>query len=138
MLRNGRTISNPCKKCSGTGVINKEKSLSVKIPAGVDEGTRIRISGEGEAGKNGGPSGDLYIYVNMITSNVFNREGEHLFLNVPIDIYTATNGGSIEVPSPDGKKLELVFLQELKMEKSLGLKEKGCQFYNQETMEIYM
>ena len=91
------------QKCSGSGVVNKEKSLSVKIPQGVDEGTRIRISGEGEAGRNSGPAGDLYIYVNMINSNIFNREGEHLFLNVPIDIYTATNGGSIEVPAPNGK-----------------------------------
>ena len=121
----GRIISNPCKKCSGTGVINKEKSLSVKIPAGVDEGTRIRIGGEGEAGKNGGPSGDLYIYVNMITSNVFNREGEHLFLNVPIDIYTATNGGSIEVPSPDGKKIRISISPGTQNGKKFRLKGKG-------------
>ena len=86
----------------------------------MDEGTRIRISGEGEAGRNTGPAGDLYIYVNMVTNNIFNREGEHLFLNVPIDIYTATNGGSIEVPSPNGKKLGLALLQELRTEKGLG------------------
>ncbi len=103
----GRTISNPCKKCSGNGVTNKEKSLSVKIPAGVDEGTRIRVSGEGEAGNNGGPSGDLYIYINMLSNGVFNREGEHLFLNAPLDFYTAVNGGSIEVPSPAGGKIRI-------------------------------
>ena len=121
----GRTISNPCKKCSGTGLVNKEKSLSVKIPAGVDEGTRIRISGEGEAGRNSGPSGDLYIYVNMITNSIFNREGEHLFLNVPIDIYTATNGGSIEVPSPDGKKIRISISPGTQNGKKFRLKGKG-------------
>ena len=121
----GRTISNPCKKCSGSGVINKEKSLSVKIPPGVDEGTRIRISGEGEAGRNSGTAGDLYIYVNMINSNIFNREGEHLFLNVPIDIYTATNGGSIEVPSPDGKKIRISISSGTQNGKRFRLKGKG-------------
>ena len=121
----GRTISNPCKRCSGSGVINKEKSLSVKIPPGVDEGTRIRISGEGEAGRNSGPAGDLYIYVNMVTNNIFNREGEHLFLNVPIDIYTATNGGSIEVPSPNGKKIRISIAAGTQNGKRFRLKGKG-------------
>ena len=121
----GRIISNPCKKCSGSGVTNREKSLSVKIPAGVDEGTRIRISGEGEAGKNAGPSGDLYIYVNMTSSNIFNREGEHLFLNVPIDIYTAANGGSIEVPAPDGKKIRISISSGTQNGKKFRLKGKG-------------
>ncbi len=121
----GRTIANPCKRCSGSGVINKEKSLSVKIPPGVDEGTRIRISGEGEAGRNSGPAGDLYIYVNMVTNNIFNREGEHLFLNVPIDIYTATNGGSIEVPSPNGKKIRISIAAGTQNGKRFRLKGKG-------------
>ena len=121
----GRTITNPCKKCSGSGVVNKEKSLSVKIPPGVDEGTRIRISGEGEAGKNSGPAGDLYIYVNMDNSNIFNREGEHLFLSVPIDIYTATNGGSIEVPSPNGKKIRISISPGTQNGKRFRLKGKG-------------
>ena len=121
----GRTISNPCKKCDGSGVVNKEKSLSVKIPPGVDEGTRIRISGEGEAGRNSGPSGDLYIYVNMISNNVFNREGEHLFLNVPVDVYTATNGGSVEVPAPDGKKIRISISAGTQNAKRFRLKGKG-------------
>ena len=121
----GRTITNPCKKCSGSGVINKEKSLSVKIPPGVDEGTRIRIGGEGEAGRNSGPAGDLYIYVNMVNSNIFNREGEHLFLNVPVDIYTVTNGGSIEVPSPNGKKIRISISPGTQNGKRFRLKGKG-------------
>ena len=103
----GRIISNPCKKCGGSGVVTKEKSLSVKIPPGVDEGTRIRVSGEGEAGRNRGSSGDLYIFISINSNSIFIREGEHLFINAPIDIYTAMNGGSIEVPSPDGKKIRI-------------------------------
>ena len=121
----GRTITNPCKKCNGSGLINKEKSLSVKIPPGVDEGTRIRISGEGEAGRNAGPPGDLYIYVNMVNSNIFNREGENLFLNVPLDIYTAANGGSIEVPSPNGKKIRISISPGTQNGKRFRLKGKG-------------
>ena len=124
----GRIISNPCKKCSGTGVINKEKSLSVKIPAGVDEGTRIRIWWRRRQEKMEVHQEILYIYVNMINSNIFNREGENLFLNIPVDIYTATNGGSIEVPSPDGKKIRISISPELKMVKSLDLKEKDARF----------
>ncbi len=121
----GRTISNPCRKCSGNGVINKEKSLSVKIPAGVDEGTRIRVAGEGEAGQNGGPSGDLYIYISMLENNIFNREGEHLFISVPIDFYTATNGGSIEVPSPGGGKIRISVSSGTQNGKRFRLKGKG-------------
>ncbi len=121
----GRTITNPCKKCGGEGVIHKEKSLSVKIPAGVDEGTRIRISGEGEAGRNSGASGDLYIVINMINSSIFNREGEHLFLNIPVDFYSAVNGGSIEVPSPDGKKIRISLSPGTQNGKKFRLKGKG-------------
>ena len=121
----GRIISNPCRHCSGTGVINKEKSLSVKIPAGVDEGTRIRVAGEGEAGRNSGPAGDLYIYINVINSRVFTREGEHLFLIVPLDTYTAINGGSIEVPAPDGGKIRISISSGTQNGKRFRLKGKG-------------
>ena len=121
----GRTIANPCRKCSGTGVVNKEKSLSVKIPPGVDEGTRIRVSGEGEAGRNGGTPGDLYIYISIGNNQLFGREGEHLFITTPIDIYTATNGGSIEVPSPDGKKIRISVSAGTQNGKRFRLKGKG-------------
>ncbi len=121
----GRIIANPCRHCSGTGVINKEKSLSVKIPAGVDEGTRIRVAGEGEAGKNGGTAGDLYLYISMIENNIFNREGEHLFISAPVDFYTATNGGSIEVPSPGGGKIRISVSSGTQNGKRFRLKGKG-------------
>lgn len=121
----GKIIANPCRKCSGTGVINKEKSLSVKIPAGVDEGTRIRVAGEGEAGQNGGQPGDLYIYISMLDNNIFNREGEHLFITVPVDFYTAINGGSIEVPSPGGGKIRISISAGTQNGKRFRLKAKG-------------
>ena len=121
----GRTIANPCRKCSGTGVINKEKSLSVKIPPGVDEGTRIRVAGEGEAGKNGGPAGDLYIFISLQKNTIFGRDGEHLFITAPIDIYTAINGGSIEVPSPDGKKIRISISAGTQNGKRFRLRGKG-------------
>ena len=121
----GRTITNPCRKCSGTGVVNKEKSLSVKIPPGVDEGTRIRVAGEGEAGKNGGTAGDLYIFISLQKNTIFGRDGEHLFITVPIDIYTAINGGSIEVPSPDGKKIRISISSGTQNGKRFRLRGKG-------------
>lgn len=121
----GRTISNPCRHCSGTGVVNKEKSLSVKIPAGVDEGTRIRVSGEGEAGRNSGTAGDLYIYISIQNNQIFGRDGEHLFITAPIDIYTAANGGSIEVPAPDGKKIRISISAGTQNGKRFRLKGKG-------------
>ncbi len=121
----GRTISNPCRKCGGTGVVNKEKSLSVKIPPGVDEGTRIRVAGEGEAGRNAGTPGDLYIFVSLNSNSIFKREGEHLFIHAPIDIYTAMNGGSIEVPSPDGKKIRISISAGTQNGKRFRLRGKG-------------
>ena len=121
----GRTIANPCRKCSGEGVLNKEKSLSVKIPSGVDEGTRIRVSGEGEAGRNGGSPGDLYIYISMMESNIFSREGEHLFITAPVDFYTAINGGSIEVPSPSGGKIRISISAGTQNGKRFRLRGKG-------------
>ena len=121
----GRIISNPCRKCSGTGVITKEKSLSVKIPTGVDEGTRIRVAGEGEAGKNGGAAGDLYIYISMLENNIFNREGEHLFINAPVDFYTAITGGSIEIPAPGGGKIRISVSAGTQNGKRFRLKGKG-------------
>ena len=121
----GRTIVDPCRKCNGTGVVNKEKSLSVKIPPGVDEGTRIRVAGEGEAGRNGGQPGDLYIYVSLRKSPIFNREAENLFLTAPIDLYSAINGGSIEVPSPDGKKIRISISAGTQNGKRFRLRGKG-------------
>ncbi len=99
----GTVIKDPCGSCHGQGRVQEHKTLSVKIPAGVDTGDRIRLSGEGEAGESGGPPGDLYVQVNVKQHSIFTREGEHLFCEVPIPITTAALGGEMEVPTLDGK-----------------------------------
>lgn len=98
----GQTIKNPCKSCGGAGRVEKERALSVNIPAGVETGTRIRLAGEGEAGMRGGPPGDLYIFVEVRQHELFEREGVNLFCRVPVSMTTAALGGSIEVPTIDG------------------------------------
>jgi len=98
----GKIITNPCATCSGTGRIKKHKTLSVKIPAGVDEGDRIRLSGEGEAGVSGGPPGDLYVVIHIKPHPVFQRDHNDLHCEMPISITTAALGGEIEIPTLDG------------------------------------
>ena len=100
----GRVIENPCKTCNGAGRTNKEKTLSVNIPVGIEDGTRIRVAGEGEAGLRGGPPGDLYIFVTIRPHRFFRREGADIHCRVPIPMTTAALGGSIEVPSIDGSR----------------------------------
>ncbi|MEJ1992571.1 MAG: molecular chaperone DnaJ [Maritimibacter sp.] len=98
----GQMIKNPCKSCHGAGRIEKDRSLSVNIPAGVETGTRIRLAGEGEAGLRGGPAGDLYIFIEVSQHAIFEREGINLQCNVPVSMTTAAMGGDIEVPTIDG------------------------------------
>ena len=103
----GQIISDPCKSCRGTGVLNKTKKLSVNVPPGVDNGTRIRLSGEGEAGQRGSGSGDLYIFVQVRLHNIFTREGKDIYCQVPVDMASAALGGNFEVPTIDGGKLKI-------------------------------
>ncbi|MDK2124899.1 molecular chaperone DnaJ [Parachitinimonas caeni] len=98
----GKVIPDPCRDCSGAGRKKTHKTLSVKIPAGVDEGDRIRLSGEGEAGVNGGPPGDLYVVIHVKQHPVFQREGNDLHCEMPISFTTAALGGEIEIPTLDG------------------------------------
>lgn len=98
----GQMINNPCKACSGAGRTDKERSLSVNIPVGVETGTRIRLAGEGEAGLRGGPAGDLYIFIEVNEHALFQRDGVNLYCHVPVSIGTAALGGDIEVPTIDG------------------------------------
>ncbi len=100
----GKIIKNPCKKCGGTGRVNKNRTLSVKIPAGVDNGSKIKLTGEGEAGMNGGNSGDLFVFVNVKKHNIFARERNDLYITAGILPTTAMVGGEIEVPTIDGGK----------------------------------
>jgi molecular chaperone DnaJ len=99
----GRIVRNPCDTCLGQGRIRRPKKLSVKIPAGVDTGDRVRLVGEGEAGRNGGPPGDLYVEVQVREHPIFERDGVHLSCEVPISLSTAALGGSVEVPTLDGQ-----------------------------------
>jgi molecular chaperone DnaJ len=98
----GQIIKNPCKTCAGGGRIEKERALSVNIPAGVETGTRIRLAGEGEAGLRGGPAGDLYIFIEVDPHPIFQREAGNLFCRVPVSMTSAALGGDIEVPTIDG------------------------------------
>ncbi|HEX8468185.1 MAG TPA: molecular chaperone DnaJ [Allosphingosinicella sp.] len=100
----GQVIADPCDKCRGEGRVERQRSLDVRIPAGVDEGTRIRLAGEGEAGVRGGPNGDLYIFVHLARHDFFQRQGTTLFVRCPVSITTAALGGCIEVPGLDRQK----------------------------------
>ncbi len=98
----GQIIKNKCKTCGGQGRVEKEKTLSVKIPAGVEDGNRIRLQGEGEAGARGGPAGDLYVFISVKDHKFFERKGEDIFCEIPIKITTAALGGAVEIPTIDG------------------------------------
>ena len=99
----GNIIESPCSKCHGHGRIEKQKTLSVKVPAGVDNGDRIRLSGEGEAGEHGGPAGDLYVHVVVRPHDIFQRDGDDLYCEVPISVVTASLGGELQIPTLDGR-----------------------------------
>ncbi len=98
----GTTIADPCLDCHGRGRVRKTRTLAVKVPAGVDDGDRIRLSGEGEAGRNGGPPGDLYVEIRVKPHRIFDREGSNLSCEVPVSFATATLGGEVELPTLDG------------------------------------
>ncbi|MDJ0628442.1 MAG: molecular chaperone DnaJ [Rhodobacter sp.] len=98
----GQIIQNPCEVCGGAGRVEKDRSLSVNIPAGVETGTRIRLAGEGEAGLRGGPAGDLYIFIEVADHPLFQRDGQNLFCLVPVSMTAAALGGDIDVPTIDG------------------------------------
>ena len=121
----GQTIKNPCKSCHGAGRLERERSLSVNIPAGVETGTRIRLAGEGEAGMRGGPSGDLYIFIETRDHPIFQRDGVNLFCRVPVSLITAALGGEVEVPTIDGGKARVKVPSGTQTGKQLRLRAKG-------------
>eukprot|EP00095_Tigriopus_kingsejongensis_P006295 maker-scaffold35_size523699-snap-gene-3.40 protein:Tk06295 transcript:maker-scaffold35_size523699-snap-gene-3.40-mRNA-1 annotation:"molecular chaperone" len=120
----GQINKDPCRSCNGRGRKQEKKTLSVKIPAGVDTGDRIRLSGEGEAGEKGGPAGDLYVQVHVDDHTIFERDGAHLLCSVPIDMITAALGGEMEVPTLDGK-VKLKIPAGTQAEKLFRLRGKG-------------
>jgi molecular chaperone DnaJ len=99
----GSVIGDPCEDCHGQGRIKEQKTLSVKVPAGVDNGDRIRLANEGEAGENGGPPGDLYVQIQVKEHSIFKRDDANLYCEVPISFVTAALGGELEVPTLDGR-----------------------------------
>ena len=103
----GQSIDTPCASCAGSGRVTRERTLSVNIPAGVEDGTRIRLAGEGEAGVRGGPPGDLYIFLSIGAHPFFQREGADLHCRVPVSMVTASLGGEFEVPTIDGAKTKV-------------------------------
>ncbi len=121
---NGQIIKDPCGACHGQGRIQEHKTLSVKVPAGVDNGDRIRLSGEGEAGDRGAPSGDLYVQITVKEHPLFAREDNNLYCEVPISFVTATLGGILEVPTLDGR-VKLTIPAETQTAKMFKLRGKG-------------
>ncbi|HLT76646.1 MAG TPA: molecular chaperone DnaJ [Ferrovibrio sp.] len=121
----GRVIEKPCKVCGGAGRVHKEKTLAVDIPPGVDEGNRIRLAGEGEAGIRGGAPGDLYVFLTVKPHRLFRREGQHLHCRVPVSMITATLGGVIEVPTLDGGKARVTIPEGTQTGKQFRLRGKG-------------
>ena len=120
----GRIITDPCRSCGGSGRVEKSKTLSVKVPAGVDNGDRIRLTGEGEAGLRGGPPGDLYVQVEVKDHPIFVRDGRHLYCEVPISFPDAALGGQMEVPTLDGR-VNLKIPKETQTGKVFRLRGKG-------------
>ncbi len=126
----GRMIENPCRTCGGQGRVHKEKTLAVNIPAGVEDGNRIRLAGEGEAGLRGGPAGDLYIFLSVTPHPIFRREGHHIHCRVPLAMTTAALGGSIEVPVLDGSRAKVAVPAGSQAGKQFRLKGKGMSVLN--------
>jgi molecular chaperone DnaJ len=121
----GQTIKDPCPKCDGQGRVTEERTLSVNIPAGIEDGTRIRLSGEGEAGARGGPSGDLYIFLSVSPHEFFQREAENLYCTAPISMTTAALGGSFEVATLDGTQTRVKIPEGTQNGRKFRVKGKG-------------
>jgi molecular chaperone DnaJ len=121
----GEVIDDPCPQCGGAGRITRERTLSVNVPAGVEDGTRIRLAGEGEAGLRGGPTGDLYIFLSIKPHPFFQRDGADLFCRVPISLVTAALGGEFTVPTLDGADAKVKIPEGTQTGKQIRLRGKG-------------
>ncbi|WP_423212029.1 molecular chaperone DnaJ [Paracoccus yeei] len=121
----GQIVKNPCRECHGAGRVEKERTLSVNIPAGVETGTRIRLAGEGNAGMRGGPAGDLYIFIEVKDHAIFMRDGKMLACQVPVSMVTAALGGEIEVPTIDGGRSRVKIPPGTQSGRQLRLRGKG-------------
>ena len=127
----GQIVVNPCKSCGGQGRVKKPKKLSINVPAGVEDGNRIRLSGQGEAGLRGGRTGDLYIFISIKPHKFFQRDGSDLYCNVPVSMATAALGGQIDIPTIDGSKLSVSIPEGSQNNKHLRLRGKGMPILRQ-------
>ncbi|MEX6632714.1 molecular chaperone DnaJ [Hyphococcus lacteus] len=127
----GQVIADPCTDCGGQGRVRRERTLSVDIPAGIEDGTRIRLSGEGEAGPRGGPEGDLYIFVHVGGSDLFERDGADLYCMMPIPMTTAAMGGEFETPTIDGGRVKISVPEGSQTGKRFRVRSKGMTVLNQ-------
>ena len=121
----GQIIKNPCSACAGAGRVRKDRTLNVNVPAGVETGTRIRLAGEGEAGLRGGPSGDLYIFIEVEAHPIFERDNQNLYCRIPVSMTTAALGGEIDAPTLDGGKTRVKVPSGVQSGKQLRLRGKG-------------
>lgn len=127
----GQTITDPCEDCSGQGRVTQERSLSVNIPAGIEDGTRIRLAGEGEAGLRSGPAGDLYIFLSIRPHEFFQRDGSDLYCKIPISMTTAALGGAFEVATLDGTQTRVKVPEGTQSDRQFRLKGKGMPILRQ-------
>lgn len=121
----GHFIKNPCKTCSGRGAVRKERTLSIKIPAGIEDGQRIRLTGEGEPGARNGPPGDLYIFVSIEPHDIFERDGPHLYARAAVPMCKAALGGEIDLPTIDGGRMRVTIPEGAQTGKRMRLRGKG-------------
>ncbi len=121
----GYIIKTPCRNCDGRGAVRKDRTLNVTVPAGIEDGQRIRLSGEGEPGARGGPKGDLYIFVSVREHDLFERDGQTLFARTPVMMFTAALGGEIELPTIDGSRMRVSVPEGAQTGKRMRLKGKG-------------
>lgn len=121
----GKIIRHPCKTCRGAGMVQKERTLTVDVPPGVEEGTRIRLSGEGAVGANGGPNGDLYIFLSVAEHPIFQRDGHNLHCRATVSFVTAALGGTIEVPTLDGGRAKVTVPEGTQPGKQFRIRAKG-------------
>lgn len=124
----GSVVTDPCKTCSGQGLVEKKRTLNLKIPPGVESGSRLKVSGEGEGGPQGGPSGDLYVVTHIRRHSIFSREGNDLIVQANIPVTTAILGGEIEVPTIEGKKVKMKIPAGTESGQIFRLKGKGMPF----------
>lgn len=121
----GRVVKNPCKSCTGSGRVQRERTLNVNIPQGVEDGTRIRLAGEGEAGLRGGPKGDLYIFLSIATHPLFKRDNADLHCSVPVSFSTVALGGNVEVPTLGGGRVRVAIPEGTQSGKEFRVRGKG-------------